>query len=128
MHSQGLFQRKASMRVFFAASLALVLCSTVFAQARTCPPGFESLEGGERSQRLGQYVNARYQFGDGGCRGKPITIKRVDYRLNREFPNEVWSQVPTRNRRHDERGLLSQCKPRRHETSSEPLTAGMGRG
>ncbi|MHC4514564.1 MAG: hypothetical protein ACYS5W_12780 [Planctomycetota bacterium] len=74
------------MRVLFATSLALVLCAPTIAQTqRTCPKGFETREGGHLTSRLGRDVDARYQFADGTCRGLPMTINQVDYRLDLQF-------------------------------------------
>ena len=88
------------MRVFFVASLGLALCATTFAQTqRTCPPGFKNKEGSHFSDMLGKYADARQQFADGGCRGTPISIKQIDYRLNQEYysgnegPGRTWTNV-----------------------------------
>ncbi len=73
------------MRVLFLASLALVCAPAIAQTQRTCPKGFESREGPISTNRLGRHADPRQQFADGDCRGTPITISRVDYRLDLQF-------------------------------------------
>ncbi len=87
------------MRVLFLASLALACAPAIAQTQRTCPPGFASKEGSHFSDMLGKYADARQQFADGGCRGTPISIKQIDYRLNQEYysgnegPGRTWTNV-----------------------------------
>ena len=73
------------MRVLFVASLALACAPAIAQTKRTCPPGFETKEGSHFSDYLGRFADSRQQFADGDCRGLPISIKQVDYRVNQEF-------------------------------------------